>query len=363
MATRSVLVVYPFLQHYRRGVFLELDRISGLNFTFAADTGGRDGIASMAPSELSRFHRLRTRRIFRAEIQTGLRSVMKNGFDSVIFYGDVASLSTWIAAVYARLKGMRVYFWTIGWHRPERGLKRRVRFAFYRLSHRLLVYGHIARDIGIEMGFPGSRISVIGNSITLDSAPSSFPSPSKSTLVERPPLFVGAVARLTEVKRFDLLVDACAIIRERGFDIRIRLAGAGPCRRSIEHRASAASVPIQFVGPIYSGPELADFYREMDATVVPQAIGLTAIQSLGYGVPAISDDDAYAQMPEWESIVPGVTGETYEHGNPLALADAILRVTVELQHRAVMHAACRAEYAANWSPSIHATNIAKVILS
>lgn len=363
MATRSVLVVYPFLQHYRRGVFLELDRIAGVNFTFAADTGGRDGIASMAPGELSRFHRLRTRRLFRAEIQTGLCAIMRDGFDSVIFYGDVTSLSTWAAAAYARLKGMRVYFWTIGWHRPESGLKRRLRFAFYRLSHRLLVYGHVARDIGTRMGFPSGRISVIGNSISLEPPPSPAANRSGAIPDDGPPLIVGAVARLTPVKRFDLLVDACAVIRGRGIDIRIRLAGAGPCRQSLERRASAASVPIEFIGPIYSGPDLADFYREIDATVVPQAIGLTAIQSLGYGVPAISDDDVYAQMPEWESIVPGITGDTYDHGNTLALADSILRVTAAQREDAVMHAACRAEYAANWSPSVHATNIAKVILS
>lgn len=363
MESKSVLVVYPFLQHYRRGVFLELDRIPGLDFTFAADTGGREGIASMDTAELMRFHRIRTRRFLRAEFQTGLRALMRDDFDSVIFYGDAASLSTWVAAAYARIKGMKVYFWTIGWHRPESGLKRRLRLAFYRLSHQLLVYGNVARDIGIQMGFPDERIAVIGNSITLD--PGS--SPGDEPLVAAPdhgsPLIVGAVARLTQVKRFDLLVDACGILCRRGIDIQIRLAGAGACRESLDRQAAEASVPIDFIGPIYSGSALAAFYRGLDVTVVPQAVGLTAIQSLGYGVPVISDDNICTQMPEWESIVPGITGDTYDHGDPLALAESILRVASAKTAHADVHQACRAEYAARWSPPLHASNIAKVLLS
>lgn len=361
--TKSVLVVYPFLQHYRRGVFLELDQIPGLRFTFAADTGGREGIASMEPDELTRFHRIHTRRFLRAEIQTGLARVMMRNFDSIIFYGDAASLSTWIAAAYARLKGIEVYFWTIGWHRPESGLKRGLRLAFYRLSHRLLVYGNIAREIGIQMGFPGDRISVIGNSITLEPGSPSREQPLMSATDSGAPLIVGAVARLNHVKRFDLLVDACGIIRRRGINIQIRLAGTGPCRDRLELQANQESVPIDFVGPIYSGPALAAFYSGLNVTVVPQAIGLTAIQSMGYGVPAISDDNVYSQMPEWEAIVPGGTGDTYNRGDSLSLADSILRVAAAQSAHAEMHQACRAEYVTRWSPSVHANNIARVLLS
>jgi glycosyltransferase involved in cell wall biosynthesis len=362
MRPKSVLVVYPFLQHYRRGVFMELDRSDDPHFTFAADTHGQGGIASMDPSDLHRFRRLRTRRILGIELQTGLLSLIGDRFDAVVFYGDVRSLSTWLGAAYARLRGRRVYFWTIGWHRPDTGVKRTVRLAFYHLAHHLLVYGNIGRNIGIQMGYPGQRITVIGNSISLD--------PSLLSHFEPPPaldgsgrILVGAVARLTAVKRFDLLIDACEILRKKGFDARIKLAGAGSCRQSLERQASAARVPMKFVGPIYSNVALAEFYQDLDATVVPQAIGLTAVQSLGFGIPAISDDNPYAQMPEWESIIPGTTGETYARDDPSALANSILQVTMREAGRPAARDACLKEYAARWSPVVHAENICRALTS
>ncbi len=121
-------------------------------------------------------------------------------------------------------------------------------------------------------------------------------------------------------------------------------------------------MPIHFSGSIYSGPELAQFYGDLDVTVVPQAVGLTAIQSLGYGVPVISDDDVYGQMPEWESIVPGVTGDLYRHGDPEDLAEAILRVASWTATPSQISKTCVTEYTTRWSPTVHANNIAKVLV-
>ena len=43
-----------------------------------------------------------------------------------------------------------------------------------------------------------------------------------------------------------------------------------------------------------------------NVTVSPGPIGLTAIQSLTYGVPAITNDEFSTQGPEFETIEPGV---------------------------------------------------------
>jgi hypothetical protein len=36
------------------------------------------------------------------------------------------------------------------------------------------------------------------------------------------------------------------------------------------------------------------------------------MHSLGYGVPVITHGDPSRQMPEWEAILPGVTGDLFE---------------------------------------------------
>jgi hypothetical protein len=59
-------------------------------------------------------------------------------------------------------------FWTHGWTRPDRGLKRVFRGTFYRLAHSLLLYGHYARDIGLREGISPARLRVIYNSLDFE---------------------------------------------------------------------------------------------------------------------------------------------------------------------------------------------------
>ena len=58
-------------------------------------------------------------------------------------------------------------------------------------------------------------------------------------------------------------------------------------------------------------------------TVSPGQVGLTAMHSLAYGTPVITHDDPAHQMPEWEAIVPGKTGDLFKRGDALDLAATI----------------------------------------
>lgn len=363
MVTPRVLFINPILYHYRAGVFRALDARRDIEATFASDTKSRDGIAVIQPSELSRHRRLRARRFGRLEWHQGVVSLLlRASFSDVVFLGDVSTVSTWIGALVARARGMRVYFWTIGWHRPERGIKRVIRMTFYRLADRLLLYGNGAVEIGAALGYPREKMSVIGNSIDPHAKVprrGAIRLPTRQASVA----WYGAVIRLTSVKRLDMLVDAVAMLREQGHDARVMLVGAGPEEPRLRSRANERGVPLSLTGPAYDTEDLSRVYEVLDVTVVPAAVGLSAIQSLAYGVPVVSDDDSYAQMPEWEAIKPGATGETYRSGSVEGLAQAMMRVTERLQReREYVAAVCRDEYS-RWSPEAHAARIAKVLIA
>jgi hypothetical protein len=61
--------------------------------------------------------------------------------------------------------------------------------------------------------------------------------------------------------------------------------------------------------------------------VSPGNVGLTCMHSFGYGVPVITHDDADEQMPEWEAIVPGVTGDVFRRNSAEDLARVIRQWT------------------------------------
>ena len=50
-------------------------------------------------------------------------------------------------------------------------------------------------------------------------------------------------------------------------------------------------------------------------SVSPGKIGLTAMHSMTYGTPVISHNNLDKQMPEFEAIVPGMTGDLFEYND------------------------------------------------
>jgi glycosyltransferase involved in cell wall biosynthesis len=67
-----------------------------------------------------------------------------------------------------------------------------------------------------------------------------------------------------------------------------------------------------------------------DLTVSPGDVGLLAMHSMVYGTPVISHDNPYRQMPEFEAIIPGKTGQLYEYDSVDSMAGTI-RAWLETQ--------------------------------
>ena len=70
-----------------------------------------------------------------------------------------------------------------------------------------------------------------------------------------------------------------------------------------------------FYGECYNEDELSSLLYNSDLCVSPGNVGLTALHAMTYGSPVLSHNDFESQMPEYETIVSGKTGELYEKGN------------------------------------------------
>lgn len=364
MNQTKVLIVYPYLQHYRLGVFQEMDNSRGIKYTFVSDVKGRRGIEPLSPAVVS--HHVLAPRIEIGPFywQKGLIPLIASGeYDAVVFFAEIPALTTWLGSLLARLRRKPVFFWTTGWHRPEQGLKRIFRNAFYSLSDQLLLYGELGRTIGEQMKYPPEKMSVIGNSVETKS---STLDKSETWEYEKSPgsIVVGAVIRLIPVKQLDLILKAVSQLAESdpSLKISVLIVGEGPERDRLEKLAEALHVELALPGAFYSSKVLGQVYDALDITVVPAAVGLTAIQSMSHGVPVISNDSAYTQMPEWESIKQGQTGELFEEGNVDGLADAIRKIAkLHPDARLQLSQNCKNEVSRNWTSKAHASRISHAI--
>jgi glycosyltransferase involved in cell wall biosynthesis len=365
-----VLIVYPYLPHYRYDVFNKLQNNPALKVEFAAARSSRDGsIVSIPPESLDQVHILHNVWLWRFLWQIGLlKLIFARRPEVIIFQGDFAHLSTWAGAVLGRLLGAGILYWTIGWHRPEKGLRRRYRLAFYWLADRLLIYGEVGRSIGVNMGFPWERMTVIYNSSSgpVKEKKKSDPEVLKrfaEALPETGQEVVTAVIRLNPVKRLDLLVEAAAILRTRGHPVALLLVGEGPERRRLAMLARSLDVPLSMPGAAYGDEELRLVYERTLVSVVPSLAGLTVLQSLKFGCPVITHDNMYEQVPECEAIVPDVTGDLYRYGDVEHLADMIEKWVVRrrMDRETTAHD-CRAALQERWNADTQARIISSEIV-
>ncbi len=364
MSTLRVLVVYPHLPHYRFGVFTALAASPSIAVKFAAGRESVDRSIATVPLDCLPFHQLRNRWLGRALWQSGLVGhLLRTRYDVVVMLGDAKYLSTWVAAALLRLQRRRILMWTIGWHRPDHRAARIVRLAFYRLADGLLLYGEGGRRLGLEAGYPDQRMHVIGNSST---SQVSDPDPAEVARVDEAlralrPVRLLMVGRLTAVKSLDLLLRALDLAPDLRRRTTVLLAGDGPDEESLRSLAAALDVDLRMMGSVYSEDQLARLYRLSDLTVVPGAAGLTVVQSLAHGVPVVTHDSPYHQMPEAEAVVPGRTGSLFRRGDPADLARVLTTWLEQPPDRESQAAACRREVRERWSPDVHAKRIIEAL--
>lgn len=347
----KVAVVYHFFPHYRAGVLRELLRSPEHEYWLVGDVHATDASVKTWPVENpARFILAPCRKLLSVLLlQRGLlRLGWRRDLDAVVYLGNPYYLSTWLSAALARLTGKRVLFWTHGWTRTETGLKAALRNCFYKLAHGLLLYGHTAKVTGLTKGFAPDQLHVIYNSLDYEAQkeararidPAALRS-LKATLFPDPdtPMIVCS-ARLTRACRFDLLLEALARLRAEKHFVNLLLIGDGPERAGLESLARQLDVPVNFFGPCYAEDTLASLTMAAHATVSPGKVGLTAMQSLAYGTPVLTHDNFEAQMPEWEAIQPGTTGDFFRRGDVTDLARAIKAWTLHPEPAAATRTAC-----------------------
>ncbi|NNC92759.1 MAG: glycosyltransferase [Acidimicrobiia bacterium] len=337
-----VAIVYHFFQHYREGILNALASSESLDVRFVADDHDvyGSGVEAWHPGpgvdfELTRCRVLGGHWLWQSGLQ---RLALRSDVEAIVYLGNPYFLSTWLSALLARVRGKRVLFWTHGWLRPETGFKGLVRKTFYRLANALLVYGETARQMAVDNGFSPDQVYVVFNSLDYAAQKQAREAQAgsdldglRSDLFDTPELpIVICSSRLLERRRLDLLIDAAARLRDQGHPVNLLIVGDGPEKTKLEALSDSQGVSARFHGATYDLNELARLYAISAVTVSPGMVGLTAIQSLGFGVPVISHDSPADQMPESEAIIPGQTGALFTHGDVSDLAATIQEWTADI---------------------------------
>ncbi|MBQ0905358.1 glycosyltransferase family 4 protein [Micromonospora sp. U21] len=134
---------------------------------------------------------------------------------------------------------------------------------------------------------------------------------------------VGYAGRLVYEKGVQHLVHAVPRLRERHPGLRVVIAGDGPYRAELEEQARRLALcsTVRFTG-FLDTTQLPAVLGATDATVVPslyEPFGMVALEAAAAGAPlAVARTGGLAEIVET-----GVTGVTFPHSDPDALAGAV----------------------------------------
>lgn len=319
-APDKVVILQTAIPDYRAPFFEELRKhVPGDVELLAGDDDWQTDIVharGVADARLRNVFLLGRRLLWQAG---GLRSILRA--DVVVVSLNPRILTSWIVLVSRRLTRRRTVVWGHAW--PRKGRDRRsdaLRAIMRRLASALVVYTeteatHIAKDS------PKIKVVAAPNALYRRSEIG----PSESVALPTDVVYVG---RLTPSKRVDLLLDAFMKAEpELPEDVRLVIVGDGPLRETLEVRARASSRParIVFAGHVSSVDDVRAIYANAVVSVSPGPVGLSLIQSLGFGVPMILARDA-DHGPESEAAVDGVNVVMFSPTAPNALTGALVDV-------------------------------------
>jgi glycosyltransferase involved in cell wall biosynthesis len=289
--------------------------------------------------------------------QRGALCLSFRNYGSYIITGEPYCLSTWFILIMNKVLGNKTYLWTHGWYGRETPIKKIVKKYFFALSSKVLLYGDYARDLMIKEGFRPNKLVCIYNSLDYD---------NQCRIRERLSLskvyndhfhndfpVILYIGRIHKQKRIDLLIEALARLKNSGVHCNLAIIGAEVDDSDVRSMVSVLGLNnnVWFYGPCYDESLIGNLVFNAAVCVSPGNVGLTAIHSLVYGTPVITHNNFSFQMPEFEVIEKGVTGDFFEKGSVEDLCEKILPwLSLNVEQRERLRDSCYSSIRERYNP-------------
>jgi len=366
----NIAIIYHFFPHYRAPVLKALSQSTKYNYIFWGDTAPFSGIESFRGDNVVKINKIKMRSRGKSiSIHGWYKAIFHKNPKIIIVLGNPNIIATWLVAIYSIAFGKHVLFWSHGWLKKEPKWKAWLRCTYFSLSSGVLVYGTRAIELARQEGFDANKVFPIYNSLDWDSSEAYFEKLTDDDVESvRKELDIAAgrrllicTARLTELCRFDLLLDAMELLERQGLNLSLILVGDGPSGENLKKLAHEKKLDVRFLGAIYDEHKLSRLIFSSEITVSPGKIGLTAMHSLSYGTPVISHDNLDLQMPEVEVIQTGHNGALFAYNDGVDLANAIRSVLDWPVSRTDIRRICRQSLIGRYTPDAQVERIESTV--
>lgn len=325
----KVCCLFNFAAHYRQPIYTLIDKQFPCDFFIGNQT--HTPIQRMDYNVLSGFKcELEYRKVFmKFYYLKGSRKALFKRYDFYVLTGDPFCLSNWLILLSSIFFKSKTVLWTHGWYGKETKYRRVVKKAFFNLADKILLYGNYAKQLMVKEGIPEAKMTCIYNSLDYSHQKSLRDQLSRSDLFEKyfrnsdPTLIY--IGRIQKVKRIDLILLAMDVLRSKNIFVNLVIVGPDDGGQPLQPVIHALDLErrVWMFGACYDESIVAPLLYNASVCVSPGNVGLTAIHAATYGTPTITHSNFSQQMPEFEVIEPGVTGEFFIENDAVDLARVI----------------------------------------
>jgi glycosyltransferase involved in cell wall biosynthesis len=364
----SICIITNIGTHYRFPIFCEIH--NAFNADFYIGDKLQFAIKTFNYKDLKGYKKTVHNRFFgKFYWQDGTVKLVNKPYDYYILDGEPYCLSTWAILIYAKLKGKKTVSWTHGWYGREGIVKRLIKKVYFSLFSYLMIYSEYAINLMEKEGFKRKKMFCIANSLNSNHEKAIRENLKPSDVYSdhfgnNNPTIIYC-GRIQKVKKLPLILDSIQILKDKGINVNAVFVGRDIDRVNLTDLARQKGIidQIWMYGPCYNDEKLAELFYNAAICVSPGNIGLTAIHSLSFGCPAITHNNFANQMPEFEAIIPGITGDFFNENDPKDLADKITPwLKLNSEQRESTRQAAYAEIDRKWNVN-HQIEIIKQVLN
>jgi glycosyltransferase involved in cell wall biosynthesis len=328
---KNIVIHYPFIAKYRIPIFQKLSEDEKYNIIFWASEKSADKFLLTDTRGLNVVDtpiRLISLPFLNNKLEwqpSAIKNILKNPVDIYIVLGNPNSISTWLCLLIAKVRKIPIFMWSHGYLTDERGIKGFVRKSFYRLADKHLLYGNKAKKIMIQKGFEEKYLDVIYNSLDYDKQKlfreqlnyDSRLKTRKELNISESSITLIAIGRIMDKLKLDQAIKALYIQKKNGKDVSMIIVGDGPQKDDLIKLSNELGLleKVYFYGACHDEEQLSKLYNCADYSVVMGKVGLSAMHSLAYGIPMITNNNIDAHFPEIEAIIEGETGFFFKEDN------------------------------------------------
>jgi len=265
-----------------------------------------------------------------------LRGLRSRGYDVVHTHDAAALTAIWLAGLHTKSR-------LVAARRLAHPLSKFPwAMARFRAAHRVIAISEFVRQSVLASGVAPAQVEVV-----YDGVPAEAPAGSGEKRVLKrlwgcsgTTALIGCVGYLLPEKGQEILVRAMPQILQKAPEVRLVLAGDGPCRKQLVRLAEdlGISTAVVFAGHV---DDVSQVYRALDVFVFPslaEPLGSSLLAAMAYGLPVVAASGG--AVPE--VISSGQNGLLVEAGNAGALAEAVVRLLVDSELAARLASAARA---------------------